>query len=59
MFTISITIGSTKCENAMIDLGASINVMPYFIYAYLKLGPLNETCVVIQLADISIAYPKG
>jgi len=33
--------------------------MPYSIYASLKLGPLNKTSVVIQLADRSIAYPKG
>ncbi|CAL5409726.1 unnamed protein product [Camellia sinensis] len=43
----------------MIDLGASINVMPYSIYASLKLGPLNKIGVVIQLADRSNAYPKG
>jgi len=59
MFTIPCTIGNTRFENTMTDLGASINVMPYSIYAYLKLGPLNKTSVVIQLADRSIAYPKG
>ncbi|XP_062170377.1 uncharacterized protein LOC133876109 [Alnus glutinosa] len=59
MFTIPCTIGNTRFEHAMIDLGASINVMPYSIYASLKLGPLNKTSVVIQLADRSIAYRKG
>jgi hypothetical protein len=59
MFTIPCTIGNTRFENAMTDLGASINVMPYSIYASLKVGPLNKTSVVIQLADRSIAYPKG
>ena len=59
MFTIPCKIGNTRLEKAMIDLGASINVMPYSIYASLKLGPLNETGVVIQLADRSNAYPKG
>jgi hypothetical protein len=59
MFTIPCTIGNTRFEKAMTDLGASINVMPYSIYASLKLGPLNKTSVVIQLADRSIAYPKG
>jgi len=59
MFTIPCTIGNTRSEKAMTDLGASINVMPYSIYASLKLGPLNKTSVVIQLADRSIAYPKG
>ena len=59
MFTIPCTIGNTQLEKAMLDLGASINVMPYSIYVSLKLGPLNKTGVVIQLADRSIAYPKG
>ncbi|XP_065627697.1 uncharacterized protein LOC136061108 [Quercus suber] len=59
MFTIPCTIGNTQLENAMLDLGASINVMPYSTYVSLKLGPLNKTGVVIQLADRSIAYPKG
>ncbi|XP_041009434.1 uncharacterized protein LOC121253491 [Juglans microcarpa x Juglans regia] len=59
IFTIPCTIGNTRFEKAMIDLGSSINVMSYSIYASLKLGPLNKTGVVIQLADRSNAYPKG
>jgi hypothetical protein len=59
MFTIPCMIGNMRFEKAVTDLGASINVMPYSIYASLKLGPLNKTSVVIQLADRSIAYPKG
>ena len=59
MFTIPCTIGNTQLEKAMLDLGAYINVMPYSIYISLKLRPLDKTSVVIQLADRSIAYPKG
>nr|XP_023928245.1 uncharacterized protein LOC112039586 [Quercus suber] len=59
MFTIPCTIGNTQLEKAILDIGASINVMPYSIYASLKLGHLNKTSVVIQLVDRSIAYPKG
>ena len=43
----------------MLDLEASINVMPYSIYAFLNLGDLKETGVVIQLVDRSNAYPRG
>ena len=43
----------------MIDLGASINVMPYSIYASLNLGPLRKTGVIIQLADRFNTYPRG
>ncbi|XP_022880958.1 uncharacterized protein LOC111398263 [Olea europaea var. sylvestris] len=59
MFTIPCTIGDTKFEKAMLDLGASINIMPYSMYTSLKLGPLVKTSVVIQLADRSNAYHRG
>jgi hypothetical protein len=59
MFSIPCVIGDTKFEQCMLDLGASINVLPYSLYKSLELGPLHETSVVIQLADRSNAYPKG
>ena len=58
-FTTPCTIGKTRIEKCMLDLGASINVMPYAIYESLNLGPLKDTRVVIQLADRSNAYPQG
>ena len=58
-FTIPCVIGNTKVELTMIDLGASINVMPYSLYTSLNLGPLKETRVIIQLADRTTAYPEG
>ncbi|XP_071939809.1 uncharacterized protein [Coffea arabica] len=59
MFTIPCKIGNTSIRNAMLDLGASINVMPKAIYASLNLGPLKETGIIIQLADRTNAYPDG
>ncbi|KAL0285516.1 UNVERIFIED_CONTAM: hypothetical protein Sradi_7172500 [Sesamum radiatum] len=58
-FSISCQIGNVGIENAMCDLGASINVMPLAIYESLNIGPLKETGVVLQLADRSIVYPDG
>ena len=58
-FTIPCTIGKTKFKNAMLDLGASINVMPYSIYASLGLGELKKDNVIIELADRSNVYPRG
>ncbi|CAN6685894.1 unnamed protein product [Malus baccata var. baccata] len=58
-FTIPCVIGNTRFESAMLDLGVSINVMPYFIYASMNLGALKNDWVIIQLADRSNAYPKG
>ncbi|CAN6707533.1 unnamed protein product [Malus baccata var. baccata] len=58
-FTIPCVIGNTRFESAMLDLGASINVMPYSIYASMNLGELKNDGVIIQLADRSNTYPKG
>ena len=33
--------------------------MPKTIYAYLNLGPLKETEIIIQLANHINAYPDG
>ncbi|CAN6554997.1 unnamed protein product [Malus baccata var. baccata] len=52
-------IGNTRFKSAMLDLGASINVMPYSIYVSMNLGELKHDGVIIQLADRSNAYPKG
>ncbi|KAM1705807.1 hypothetical protein ACFX2K_028038 [Malus domestica] len=58
-FTIPCVIGNTPFKSAMLDLGASINVMPYSIYVSMNLGELKHDGVIIQLADRSNAYPKG
>ncbi|KAM2910320.1 hypothetical protein FF1_003197 [Malus domestica] len=58
-FTIPCVIGNTRFDSAMLDLGASINVMPYSVYASMNLGELKNDGVIIQLADRSNAYPKG
>ncbi|XP_027150385.1 uncharacterized protein LOC113750628 [Coffea eugenioides] len=59
MFTIPCRIGNTVIRRVMLDLGALINVMPKSIYTSLKLGPLKETGIIIQLGDRTNAYPDG
>ncbi|CAL8993247.1 unnamed protein product, partial [Prunus brigantina] len=44
---------------AMLDLGASINVMPYSVYQELGLEGMKKTSIRLELADHSIKYPKG
>eukprot|EP00257_Ricinus_communis_P026686 XP_025014100.1 uncharacterized protein LOC112535653 [Ricinus communis] len=58
-FTIDSTIGDKEDTKAMLDLGASINLMPYSIYERLSLGELKPTTTSLQLADKSIKYPRG
>lgn len=45
-------------ERCMLDLSASINVMPFSIYNSLNLSPLKETSIIIPLADRFNAYLK-
>nr|GEW11762.1 reverse transcriptase domain-containing protein [Tanacetum cinerariifolium] len=44
---------------ALADLGASINLMPLSIWRKLKLPTLNDTKMVLELADITISKPTG
>ncbi|KAL9148479.1 hypothetical protein ABFS82_12G043800 [Erythranthe guttata] len=57
-FTIPCTIGGNNFRS-LIDLGASINLMPYSIYKNLGLGEIEPTAITLQLADRSLVYPKG
>nr|GEY90810.1 hypothetical protein [Tanacetum cinerariifolium] len=44
---------------ALADLGASINLMPLLIWKKLKLPTLNDTKMVLELADRTISKPTG
>ncbi|XP_074342937.1 uncharacterized protein LOC141680673 [Apium graveolens] len=57
--TISCVIGNTFVDKALLDLGASVNLLPYSVYQELGLGELQKTNVTLQLADRSIKIPKG
>ena len=46
-------------EKALLDLGASVNLLPYSMYRQLGLGELNPTSITLSLADRSIKIPKG
>ncbi|XP_012468936.1 uncharacterized protein LOC105787015 [Gossypium raimondii] len=59
MFSIPCKIGDLKLDRAMLDLGASINVMPRSIYDRVQLGVLKDTGLIIQLVDRSNADPDG
>ncbi|XP_042409815.1 uncharacterized protein LOC121998995 [Zingiber officinale] len=59
VFTIPCMIGESSFEDAMLDLGASINVMLKSVFQALGIGPLQSTGVVIQLMNRSFAHPVG
>nr|GFA34403.1 retrovirus-related Pol polyprotein from transposon 17.6 [Tanacetum cinerariifolium] len=50
--------GMDECL-ALADLGASINLMPLFVWEGLSLLELTPTCMTLELADRSISKPIG
>ena len=57
--TILVNIGGTCIEKALLDLGASVNLLPYSVYKQLGLGELKPTTITLSLADRSVKIPKG
>ncbi|GJT03905.1 DNA-directed DNA polymerase [Tanacetum coccineum] len=52
-------IGQLPIDNALAELGASISLMPYTMYKKLSLGEPKATRMSLELADMSIQYPRG
>nr|GEX56014.1 reverse transcriptase domain-containing protein [Tanacetum cinerariifolium] len=57
-FLIPCNFKTLSC-NALADLGASINLMMYSLYAKLSLETINPTKMSVRLADRSFQYPVG
>ncbi|GJV32758.1 reverse transcriptase domain-containing protein [Tanacetum coccineum] len=58
-FFIPCNFNKTFSCNALADLGASINHMPYSLYAKLSLETLKPTKMSVRLADRPFQYPVG
>ena len=57
--TIPVNIGGNCINKSLLDLGASVNLMPYSVYLQLGLGELKPTTITLSLADRSVKIPKG
>ena len=57
--TISANIEGTCIDKALLDLGASVNLLPYSVYKKLGLGELKPTNITLSLAVRSVKIPKG
>jgi len=57
--TISCFIGEHKVERALLDLGASVNLLPYSVFQSLNLGELKPTSVTLLIVDRSVKVPRG
>nr|GEU86647.1 hypothetical protein [Tanacetum cinerariifolium] len=58
-FTLPCYINNVCFNNALVDLGASVSVMPLSTYLNLGLGELAHTKLTVELADRTVKYPKG
>ncbi|GJW66007.1 putative reverse transcriptase, RNA-dependent DNA polymerase [Tanacetum coccineum] len=58
-FILPCIIGNHSMSNALADLGASINIMPYSLFKRLELGSLKPIKMTIEMADRSMQSPKG
>ena len=57
--TISVNIGGTCIDKALLDLGASVNLLPYSMHKQLGLGELKPTNITLSLFERSMKIPKG
>ena len=57
--TISVNIGGTCIDKSLLDLGTSVNLLPYSVYKQLGLGELKPTNITLSLAERSVKIPKG
>ncbi|GKC88352.1 putative reverse transcriptase domain-containing protein [Tanacetum coccineum] len=58
-FTLPCFINNVCFDNALVELGASVSVMPLSTYLNLGLGELAHTKLTVELADRTVKYPKG
>ncbi|GJR65886.1 putative reverse transcriptase domain-containing protein [Tanacetum coccineum] len=58
-FTLPCFINNTCFDNALVDLGASVSVMPLSTYLNFGLGELAHTRLTVELVDRTVKYPKG
>ncbi|GKB44550.1 ribonuclease H-like domain, reverse transcriptase, RNA-dependent DNA polymerase [Tanacetum coccineum] len=58
-FTLPCYINNVSFDNALVDLGASVSVMPLLTYLNLGLGELAHNKLTVELADRAVKYPNG
>ena len=56
-FTIPVTIGRLSVVRTLLDLGASINLMPLSMIKHIREIKIRPTRMALQLADRTIKHP--
>ena len=57
--TIACVIKNQLFDKALLDLGSSVNLLPYSVSMQLGLGELKSTPIILQLVDRSMKIPRG
>ncbi|GKC32419.1 gag-pol polyprotein, partial [Tanacetum coccineum] len=58
-FTLPCDINNVCFDNTLVDLGASVSVIPLLTYLNLSLGELAHAKLIVELAYRTVKYPKG
>ena len=58
-FIIPYEIGHADMGKALFDSGANMNLMPLSVAKTLSLGELTPIAMTLQMADRTLAHPKG
>ena len=51
-------IGVSQIERVLLDLGASVNLLPYSVYLQLELGEMKPTSMTLQNTDRFVKIPQ-
>jgi len=57
--TILCFIDNHKIERALLNLGSSVNLIPYSVYLEFGLDELQHSNCTLQLVDRSVRTPRG
>ncbi|XP_021992121.1 uncharacterized protein LOC110888932 [Helianthus annuus] len=56
---IPIQVGEFKMSRALLDLGASVSILPGSLYDQYNFGPLKQADTTVVLADLTLKLPRG
>ncbi|XP_026400598.1 uncharacterized protein LOC113296510 [Papaver somniferum] len=57
--TVTCVKGKKTIDNALLDLGASVKLLPFLVYEKLGLGEMKPIRITLQLAGRSVKIPRG
>ncbi|XP_023744972.1 uncharacterized protein LOC111893138 [Lactuca sativa] len=56
---IYVTLGNINIKKVLLDVGASVNIIPINLFDHHDLGTLEQTDIILRLVDKSTKIPQG